>query len=140
MRYLLPAALAVVLLTTVYAGTASSQETLFPDYFNKGKPILLHGQGSRSCGTFIADKNTPQTGVHAQDMAWVLGFLHGVDSWNPYSIKNYEYNGLNLWLEEYCKRHPLEMLANAANDFYREIGGRAPMTEDYTIWQHLRRP
>lgn len=134
--------------SSVYAGfivvaaicsiQAHSQETLYPDYWRKGKPILLHVQGIRSCGTFVEDK-TPykmQTGAHSQDMAWVLGFLHGIDSWNPYDTQQYDYNGLDLWLENYCRKHPLDQLANAANQFYAAIGGRLPMTQDYTIWQH----
>ncbi len=56
--------------------------------------------------------------------------------WNPYDTKNYEYNGLDLWLEEYCKAHPIDEVVNAANQFYSAIGGRAPMSQDYTIWQH----
>jgi hypothetical protein len=64
-----------------------------------------------------------QTGVHFQNMAWVLGFLYGVDGFNPYDVKSYDYNGLELWLEKYCLKNPIEMLANAANQFYLEIGG-----------------
>jgi hypothetical protein len=98
----------------------------------------LHGQGSRSCGTFVKDKQPAnlQNGAHYQDMAWVMGFLHGIDLWNPYDTKSYDYDGLDLWLEEYCRRRPTDLLANAANQFYAVIGGRVPMTDDTTIWQH----
>ena len=77
-----------------------SQDTLYPDYAHKGKPTLLHGQGGDSCGTFIAEKQPDrrQTSIHAQEMAWVLGFLHGIDTWNPYNTKLYDYNGLDSWL------------------------------------------
>ena len=117
---------------------AVCQDRLYPDYHKKGKPISLHGQGGDSCGTFIKEKQpyNLQTSVHYQHMAWVLGFLHGIDSFNPYDTRPYDYNGLDLWLEGYCRKNPFELLANAANQFYVEIGGRAPISQDYNIWQH----
>jgi hypothetical protein len=129
---------ALLVSLTFCSSQAISQEALYPDYAHRGKSSLLHGQGANSCGTFIAEKQPDrlQTSIHAQEMAWVLGFLHGIDQWNPYNTKSYDYDGLDLWLEEYCKKHPLDPLANAANKFYSAIGGRAPMSEDYTIWKH----
>jgi hypothetical protein len=115
------------------------QDTLYPDYATKGKPVLLHGQGGDSCGTFIAERQPDrrQTSIHAQEMAWILGFLHAIDLWNPYTIKPYDYNGLDLWLDEYCRKHPIDLLANAANTFYNQmLGGRAPVSSDATIWRH----
>lgn len=125
---------------------AIGQDTLYPDYNSKGKPTLLHGQGGRSCGSFIKDSGEfkKQTGAHAQDMAWPLGFLAAIDQWNPYTVKNYDYNGLEVWLDSYCKSHPIELLVNAADHFYQSIGGRYPVTQDVTIWKQLsdyrRRP
>jgi hypothetical protein len=122
----------------VLSAQAVSQDALYPDFYTKGKGMALHGQGSVSCGTFIKDMQpyNRQIGVHYQNMAWVLGFLYGVDRFNPYDVKSYDYNGLELWLGKYCLKNPLELLANAANQFYIEIGGRAPMSEDTTMWRH----
>jgi hypothetical protein len=127
-----------VAFTIFYPTQGMSQNTLYPDFAHKGKPTLLHGQSGDSCGTFIAEKQPDghQTSIHAQEMAWVLGFLHGIDAWNPYDTKPYDCNGLDLWLEEYCRKHPIDLLANAANAFYSQIGGRIPMSSDITMWQH----
>jgi hypothetical protein len=102
----------LLIFSAFYPFQAISQETLYPDYAHRGKSSLLHGQGGNSCGTFIAEKqpNRLQTSIHAQEMAWVLGFLDGIDIWNPYNTKSYDYDGLDLWLEEYCKKHPLAHL------------------------------
>jgi hypothetical protein len=66
-----------------------------------------------------------------------MGYLNGVDAWNPYNTRSYDNPGLDLWLEEYCKKHPADLLVNAAQEFYVMIGGRAPMTTDDSIWQHF---
>jgi hypothetical protein len=123
-----------VLFVVSLSAPALGQDKLYPN-FKIEKYRVVHGQGSSSCGTFIKNQQPSniQTGVHSQDMAWVLGFLHGIDMWNPYDTKRYDYNGLELWLEGYCRKNPLEWLVNAANQFYVEIGGRAPISQDYTI-------
>jgi hypothetical protein len=131
LRFLLPAALAGVFL--VGSAPVRSQE----------KYVEIHGQGGRSCGSFIKSKqpHTLQDSIHYQDMGWVQGFLFGIDTWNPYTVRHYDYNGLDLWLEEYCKKHPIQILANAALAFYREeIGGRAPTTSDPAVWQPVPPP
>jgi hypothetical protein len=120
----------------LFSQNAFCQDKLYPDYYTKGKPGMLHGQGGRSCGTFIADENTP---LHFQDVAWAVGFLDAIDQWNPYTVANYDYNGLALWLDEYCKQHPIDVVENASLAFYKYIGGREPMSQDPTLWRHFFR-
>jgi hypothetical protein len=133
------AAFAAAAILLVAAPQSRSQETLYPNFYDNGKPSFLHGQGAHSCGFFVEHKQPHmlQDSAYYQDIAWALGYLHAIDAWNPYSVKDYDRDGLSLWLENYCRQHPLELLANAALDFYVSIGGRAPLTRDVTIWQHI---
>lgn len=123
----------------LWISCAWTQERLYPDVLHNGKPTYLRGQGTRSCGTFIKDKQPfrIQNSGHAQDMAWALGFLYGIDNQNPYDTKFYDYNGLDLWLDRYCRDHPLESLANASLAFYVYIGGRFSASEDTSLWRHF---
>ena len=116
----------------------AAQETLYPEYHTKGKPTFIHGQGGNSCGSFVEKKKpyNMNLGIHYQNMAWALGYLDARDTFNPYTVKKYDYDGLALWLEEYCKKHPIEPLVNSINEFYKFIGGRFPMSRDDSLWKH----
>jgi hypothetical protein len=132
------AAAALVALTLT--APAMAQDTPYPDFDHRGKSTTLHGQGGLSCGKFLADREPLAlgNGGHAQQMAWLLGYLYGIDAWNPYTVRTYDYNGLDAWLVEYCRTHPLDQLVNAGLKFYVYIGGRAPMNgTDYSAWRHF---
>ena len=133
-------AVAVFLAVLPFAG-AHAQETPFPDMDHRGKPTMLHGQGSSSCGDFLKNREPYllQNSIHSQEMAWLLGYLHGMDMYNPYDTRPYDYNGLDAWVAEFCRTHPLDQLVNAGLQFYKYIGGRAPMHTDYSLWQHYPR-
>ena len=116
MRSLAAATLVALTLTV----PAMAQDTPYPDFDHRGKPTTLHGQGGLSCGKFLADREPLAlgNGGHAQQMGWLLGYLYGMDAWNPYTVRTYDYNGLNAWLVEYCRTHPLDQLVNAGLKFY----------------------
>ena len=118
---------------------ARSQEIPYPDAFTTGKPTVLHGQGGKSCESFIDLKQPYKLGTsqHYQDMAWVMGFLHAIDMFDPYTVKSCDYNGLDIWLEEYCRKDPIDLMVNAANKFYSYVRGRVPMSQDYSIWKYI---
>ncbi len=131
--------LAIALAVVVTSLPALAQETPYPDYFHRGKPTVVHGAGSDSCGSFLRNRqpvNLP-TSIHYQEMAWVMGYLQGQDSFNPYDVRSYDQDGLDTWLAEYCRTHPIDLVTDAGLAFYKYIGGRAPMSTDYSIWQHM---
>jgi len=103
MRFLLPSALAVALLT----GSAKTAD------FN------AVGLGCSSCGQ--------TAGVYEQ---WVVGFLTGIgyegirQGDNPPA--GIDVNGVWAWVDNYCRAHPLDQIVTAAKVFDRVA---APMPE-----------
>lgn len=123
----------------VIGGTALAQDVPFPDVDHRGKPTVIHGQGSASCGTFLVDRASPdrRNAGHVQEMAWVLGYLDGLQQPNPYNVASYDYGSLDMWLANYCEAHPSDFLMNAAQAFYTHIGGRGLFVTDYSAWRHF---
>jgi hypothetical protein len=55
------------------------------------------------------------TGAEAE--AWVRGFLSGMNAGDPltHSVGHgVQPEGNNVWIDNYCRQHPLEMLYDAA--------------------------
>lgn len=106
MRFLLPAALAVTLLT----GPAMA------DY-------RMLGAGGVSCGTWTADRRQPpgsQILSHVNG-EWVLGFLSGVGSRGSQDpLRGVDADGVWAWVDNYCQVHPLQEVVEAATAFVRE--------------------
>jgi hypothetical protein len=109
------------------------------------RPEVIRGAGSFSCGAYVQayDAYRPfaggndggmiasqATSNYAQFEAWIQGYLFGVDSWNKHQIKNFDRAGMQLWVYTYCQKHPLDIVANAALAFYRELGGPIPTGGD----------
>jgi hypothetical protein len=109
------------------------------------KNVSVRGAGSFSCAVYVqaydayrpfADGN--EGGVVAQTAAadfmpyeaWIQGYLFGVDSWNKDQIRSFDRAGLQLWVYNYCQKHPLDIVANAALAFYRSLGGPIPTGGD----------
>ena len=103
MRFLLPAALAVAMIT----GAAEAQ----PGSFH---PL---GAASMSCGDWTAARreNKPRSWAAEQ---WVLGFLSGVGyAGNQYGLDpltGVDDQGVWAWVDNYCRDHPLDLLVIAA--------------------------
>jgi hypothetical protein len=108
---LLLAALAVVLFT----GSARAQ----PIYHAIGAGVAA------SCGTWTAnraDRRKEPDWLH--EVSWVLGFLSGAgymgtrEGFDP--LRGVDAAAVQAWLDNYCRVHPLENLADAAGAFIRE--------------------
>lgn len=89
------------------------------------------GVGQYSCGTFVMEtrEQTPskrmlwggqkyfsQAGAYAQ---WLTGFVSGVNAAAPAGKRQVtvDLDGIYLWVENYCKKHPDKMLMYAAGAF-----------------------
>ena len=73
--------------------------------------------GEPDCGKWINQNSIP-------NKAWLLGFLSGVnitfkDSKDALGKVNAEQT--YLWMDNYCKKNPLEQLATGAIDLYVEL-------------------
>jgi len=82
------------------------------------------GAGVKSCGDFVKSKGSMRN-LYVQ---WILGFLtamdvrdvvaSGKDSAMPLEAS---VNAYELWMDNYCKGHALESVANAAINLYFEV-------------------
>lgn len=112
-----------------------------PTELEAQKPVVLHGAGGGSCGKYVqvydaykpySDGNTGDvlawqaTANYWQYEQWIEGYLFGVDSWNRREIRSFDEAGMQLWIYNYCQKHPIDPVANAALAFYRELGGPTP--------------
>jgi hypothetical protein len=96
LRFLLPSALAVALLT----GSAETAD------FNGAR------RGLSSCGQ--------TAGVYEQ---WVIGFLSGIGyegiGQGDDTLAGVDANGVWTWVDNYCRAHPLDQIVTAAKAFDR---------------------
>jgi hypothetical protein len=108
MRFLLPSALAVALMT----GSVKAEP------YQESYSVL--GAGFKSCGAWTADRRGL---LASQNMQWILGFLSGV-GWVHLTGQN-PLDGLDAqavwaWVDNYCKANPLRNIANAGEVFASE--------------------
>jgi hypothetical protein len=81
------------------------------------KPVRVFGEGTISCGKWLQDRETKSiNGAEAE--AWVRGFLTGTNAASDDAISSVgtgaDPEGNNAWLDNYCRRHSLERLYEAA--------------------------
>jgi hypothetical protein len=105
-------------------------------------PVVIHGAGAKSCGTYVSAYDTYRPfsggdgqigGIAAMQASaafwqyeeWIDGYLVGVASWNMRPIRDYDRTGMQLWIYNYCRQKPLDVVANAALALYKELGGVA---------------
>ncbi len=101
-RFLLPAALAVALLTGSVEANA----------------VVTIGEGLQSCGSWTAARRDRQSfGVET----WIFGYLSGAafaladEGYDP--VRGTDGAGILAWIDNYCLAHPLEPFAVAGGAF-----------------------
>jgi hypothetical protein len=105
MRFLLPTALAVALMTG---------STVAEGYIALGLGL------SSSCGTWVEVRGRRLAIGQEQ---WVFGFLTGVGSAGVYlpskvnPLQGVDANAVLAWMDNYCQAHPLENVGSAAGAF-----------------------
>jgi hypothetical protein len=102
------------------------------------KRVVVRGAGSESCAqyvqaydqyrTLVASETTASQAItnYLQYEARIQGYLFGVDSWNRAEIRAFDRAGMQIWVYGYCQKHSLQLIADAALAFYRELGGPSP--------------
>ena len=103
----------------------------------QGKPTSIWGAGGSSCASLVNAYDEYQqlrtdssiVALKAQFdyvvyVQWIEGYLAGIDQPYPGSLRKWDGDGLQLWIYNFCKQHPLEVVTNAGLAFYKEIGGR----------------
>jgi hypothetical protein len=106
MRFLLPVALAVALMTV----SAEAQQGSVP----------MLGYGLSSCGTWTAERRDKMASWPEQ---WILGFLSGV-GWEggaypsgPIPLIGVDAQAVWAWIDNYCGPHPLDTIDTAGAQF-----------------------
>ncbi len=95
--------LAMALLSTL--GTAAKQPT---------KPLVtIYGQGAQSCGLWAERNRNSRDSV---TQAWVLGYVSGVVHQSGKKLKNTDAAAMSVWMDNYCKAHPLELIVTGASE------------------------
>jgi hypothetical protein len=108
MRFLMPTALAVALLTSSAAAQTPSQT-----------PSTIMGVGVLSCSAWTTARHEGGALEHG---AWVLGFLCGIRtariSWPSGEVVDHllgtDRDGVLAWIDNYCQARPLEKVVAAA--------------------------
>lgn len=74
--------------------------------------------GARSCGVYLGDRAKNNLDETA-DEAWVAGYITAFDAFVPDTFNilgNTDLQSVMVWLDNYCKAHPLRNLADAMSD------------------------
>lgn len=75
------------------------------------------GTGNSSCGQHLSNKILAE-----YDHAWVSGFLTGVNGTKGARVGHgTDSDSRELWIDNYCRAHPLEDIADAALSLYIEL-------------------
>jgi hypothetical protein len=105
-RFLLPGGFSVALI----AGAADAAE------------FIYMGHGTRSCSSWTIDRRAPSI-TKIADEAWILGFLSGVGATSDLALnplKDVDSNDVFVWIDNYCRAHPLEDIEKAGEAFVRQ--------------------
>jgi hypothetical protein len=89
---------------------------------NGGK-FMAYGAGTSSCGKFVADfdgSQSSQTSMveRVKALEWVEGYLTYLDKFDKGVadiLASTDVNGMELWVYNYCRSHPLENMTQAAD-------------------------
>ena len=80
------------------------------------------GPGVVSCGTWTANRASGRPDNWLAEGSWVLGFLSGVgyrgEGFDP--LHGLDARAVAAWLDNYCRAHLFQDLAEAAAAFVRE--------------------
>ena len=97
------------------------------------KPSVVLGVGSNSCGSWTQVRRAG--GVMAGTYeSWIAGFLSGSNSIisGQFKVdileqqtKLADAQDINVWIDNYCKSHPLVPISEVANELGRELIRRA---------------
>ena len=126
-------AVAVALLVLAFLNPAT--------VFAQGKPVAIHGAGSSSCGKYVEvydayrpfiDGNSggivawQATANYWQYEEWIEGYIFGMDTrvYAAHPLRNWDQAGMRVWIYNYCQQHPVDVVANAALAFFKELGGK----------------
>jgi hypothetical protein len=103
--------MAAVLLCAASLGSA---QDLPPGQFH------VYGPGTLSCGTWLANRGI--VNAHLGQLDWVLGFVSAAGGYNVLgALRKTDSDAVSAWVDNYCREHPLNDLADAAGHLVVEL-------------------
>jgi hypothetical protein len=81
------------------------------------------GAAEASCGDYIGTDAETKRSYES----WLLGYISGVNHYRagkPDFTNHAEVEGLNQWMENYCREHPLDPYSDAADALLSELKRR----------------
>lgn len=89
---------------------------------------MMYGHGSKQCGSFVAaiEEKRAGNGEQAyQFMVWTSGFTSAWSGTYKFDyFKNSDIKSLEIWLESYCQKNPLDTYGLATMKLLAELEGR----------------
>lgn len=110
MRILKRAAVAAVAAGTFASAAPAGQR-------DSDFPVYIYGQGMQSCGAW----NMAGELERAANWAWAVGYVSGAGHAAAFRLRMTDSEGIAGWLDQYCRSHPLETLADAMKALIREL-------------------
>lgn len=111
-----------VIVLVCRAGAADAQE--------RAAGVATWGIGQISCGRFITERER-RAGAHgpydATFRQWLLGFITALNWMDPNRqdlLEGSDAEGAMLWVENYCRTHPLDTFFDAALALRQELAAR----------------
>ena len=107
--------LAIVLAGSPLTASADSTQNKF----------AVFGEGWVTCGQWIEDRGAPMSLPRGADEAWIRGYLTGMNAgmsiFKPPMASvglNSDPAANNLWIDNWCRTHPLSKINDAAFELY----------------------
>ena len=110
-------AVAIVIVTVFALGGVGG-------YVLHGQGTLINlGEGTGSCGDWLADRRSASRTPESYQTAWVDGYLTGVQDGSEGLTQNQtrDSDGRSAWIDNYCQANPLDNLLRAAWALYVEL-------------------
>ncbi len=86
---------------------------------------MVYGVGSQGCGKYVAATDQSKRGAPQAAyvyMTWMSGFVsHASVLDSTDYFKNSDTESVGLWLENYCRTHPLESFSTAVISLMFEL-------------------
>ena len=82
--------------------------------------VTIIGPGvNASCGKWLAER---KSGSYFQMSGWALGYLSGAATFHPSlnPLHGMDADGVEYWLDNYCRSHPTQQFADALKAFVDE--------------------
>lgn len=92
-----------------------------PAHSAEARKYMVYGAGAASCGAWLAARRAGDWYLQGQ---WVLGFVSGYGYSAGNSLKNTDNDAMASWIDNYCQKHPLENLSEAAQGLVAALGAR----------------